>query len=61
MYNGHGDVTVILDGDTVGASYYYDAFGRHLESTGSVANPYRYAGYMFDEETGLYYKQYFKF
>jgi len=56
MYNGHGDVTMIVNtGGTVLASYYYDAFGVHLSSAGTVSNPYRYAGYMFDEETGLYY------
>ena len=56
MYNGHGDVTAILDASSnVIASYYYDAFGVHLSSTGTASNPYRYAGYIFDEETGLYY------
>ena len=56
MYNGHGDVTMIVNSSgTVLASYYYDAFGVHLSSAGTVSNPYRYAGYMFDEETGLYY------
>ena len=56
MYNGHGDVTAILDASSnVIASYYYDAFGVHLSSTGAASNPYRYSGYIFDEETGLYY------
>ena len=40
---------------TVVATYDYDAFGNHIGSTGSVVNPYRYAGYRWDEETGLYY------
>jgi RHS repeat-associated protein len=56
MYNGHADVVALTDGgDTVLASYYYDAFGVHREQDGGDSNPYRYAGYMFDTETGLYY------
>jgi RHS repeat-associated protein len=58
MYNGHGDVTALLDinGDIAG-SYYYDAFGKILESGGTMKdkNPIRYAGYQWDEESGLYY------
>lgn len=55
-YNGHGDVTALTDASgTVAASYYYDAFGTELESSGEADNPFRYAGYEFDEETGLYY------
>ncbi|MBS3899810.1 MAG: RHS repeat-associated core domain-containing protein [Dethiobacter sp.] len=37
------------------ATYEYDTFGNHIGSTGSVNNPYRYAGYRWDAETGLYY------
>ncbi|MDD2401929.1 MAG: RHS repeat-associated core domain-containing protein [Clostridia bacterium] len=36
-------------------TYYYDAFGNILESSGDTYNPIRYAGYQYDEETGLYY------
>lgn len=55
-YNGHGDVTALTDtSGVVAASYYYDAFGVELEHTGDVNNPFRYAGYELDEETGLYY------
>jgi len=55
-YNGHGDVIALTDtsGNTV-ATYQYDAFGNVLNSTGTVDNPYRYAGYRYDEATGLYY------
>jgi len=55
-YNGHGDVIALTDtnGNTV-ATYQYDAFGNLLNSTGTVNNPYRYAGYRYDEATGLYY------
>ncbi|ARC84676.1 RHS repeat-associated core domain protein [Clostridium argentinense CDC 2741] len=56
MYNGHSDVTKLLNsnGDIL-ASYYYDAFGNILEETGSINNPYRYSGYEYDSETGKYY------
>jgi RHS repeat-associated protein len=39
------------------AEYEYDAWGNILSQTGSLAseNPYRYAGYRYDEVTGLYY------
>lgn len=41
--------------------YTYDAWGKPLSCTGTMAaslgklNPFRYRGYVFDEETGLYY------
>ena len=55
LYNGHGDVTALLtENGTVAASYYYDAFGVAMETSGSFDNPYRYAGYVYDEETELY-------
>jgi len=64
MYNGHGDVTALTDGaNTIQATYYYDAFSVHKETTktgGMVStgdNPFRFGGYMFDDETGLYYLQ----
>ena len=56
MYNGHADVTALLDtSGNVIATYYYDAFGNILTSTGSADNSILYAGYQYDEETGLYY------
>jgi RHS repeat-associated protein len=57
VYNGHADVTALIDADTgdVEATYYYDPFGNILESTGSVNNNITYAGYQYDEETELYY------
>ncbi|MBE6049739.1 MAG: hypothetical protein E7214_03520, partial [Clostridium sp.] len=57
-YNGHGDVVKIVDkaGNTL-AEYYYDAFGTVKESKGSFNNPYRYAGYIYDEEADYYYMQ----
>ncbi|NCC88540.1 MAG: hypothetical protein EOM05_11895, partial [Clostridia bacterium] len=57
MYNGHADVTALLSAQTgsIDATYYYDAFGTVLSQTGNVSNSYLYAGYQYDEETGLYY------
>lgn len=56
--NGHGDVTALTDasGNTV-AQYQYDAWGNIISQSGTMAsaNPYRYAGYRYDEGTGLYY------
>jgi RHS repeat-associated protein len=39
------------------ASYTYDAWGKVLTATGTMAdiNPIRYRGYYYDTETGLYY------
>ncbi|MGE5474544.1 MAG: S8 family serine peptidase [Ignavibacteriales bacterium] len=56
FYNGHGDVTLLLDnsGQQL-ASYYYDAFGNPTSVQEDVYNPYRYAEYQYDNETGLYY------
>lgn len=71
VYNGtayayvkslQGDIVAILDenGNTV-VSYGYDAWGVPLWCTGELAEtlgkvqPFRYRGYVFDEETGLYY------
>ncbi|MFC7441143.1 DNRLRE domain-containing protein [Laceyella putida] len=56
--NAHGDVVAVTDQQgTVVASYVYDAWGNILSKTGAFAdeNPYRYAGYRYDTETGLYY------
>lgn len=57
-----GDVIALIDstGATV-VEYRYDAWGAPVAKTGPLAatlgalNPFRYRGYVFDEETGLYY------
>ncbi|MCM3005799.1 DNRLRE domain-containing protein [Priestia koreensis] len=58
LYNQHGDIIALTDekGDVV-ASYTYDSWGNILSQSGELAdvNPYRYAGYRYDNETGLYY------
>lgn len=56
--NGHGDVTALTDENgNVVAEYQYDAWGNIDSQSGTLAssNPYRYAGYRFDENTKLYY------
>lgn len=56
LYNGHADVTSLVDSTgTVKSTYYYDAFGNQTSTTGNVNNPYTYSGYQYDKETGLYY------
>ena len=64
LYNGQGDVTGILNSSgTQVVSYTYDAWGKPLTTTGSLAstigqtNPIRYRGYYYDGESGLYYLQ----
>jgi len=61
LKNAQGDITHIVDGDgNEVASYEYDAWGNHLSITGgeiAELNPYRYRGYRYDSETGLYYLQ----
>ncbi len=62
--NGQNDVIRLIDGNnnTV-VEYSYDSWGRLLSCTGSLAstlgtqNPFRYRGYVYDAETGLYYLQ----
>ena len=58
QYNGRGDVTRISDFNGNSEEYTYDAFGNQLSKTtnGEVGNnPFRYAGYMYDEESEYYY------
>ena len=60
--NPQGDITYIydIDGNRV-VTYNYDAWGNILSITGTKAstigryNPFRYRGYYYDNETGLYY------
>jgi len=56
LYNGHGDVVQIVDrnGNVVN-NYKYDEWGNTLENSEIISNPFKYAGEVYDEETGLYY------
>lgn len=65
VHNLHGDVIAILDSDgKVKVEYQYDAWGKILNRSHdgseagyylSVNNPFRFRGYQYDEDTGLYY------
>ncbi len=60
--NAQNDVIGLIDanGNTV-VKYAYDSWGKLLEITGDlkdtigVQNPFRYRGYYYDNETGMYY------
>ena len=62
--NLQGDVIAILDGSgSEVVTYIYDAWGNLVNIDGALSptlgefNPLRYRGYVYDEETGLYYLQ----
>ena len=62
VYNLQGDVIALTNNSgSVVVAYSYDAWGKPLATTGTLAatlgrlNPFRYRGYVYDEETGLYY------
>lgn len=56
LYNGHADVTALVDdAGTVQASYDYDAFGNLIANAGAVKSPIGYSGYQYDADSGLYY------
>ena len=62
--NLRGDVIAILNSSgTAVVEYTYDAWGNPISTTGSMAttlgatNPLRYRGYVYDEDTELYYLQ----
>lgn len=55
-YNSHGDVIEIKDkaGKTLN-TYEYDTWGKIVKETGNFNNPYKYAGEIYDDESGYYY------
>ena len=62
LYNLQGDVVALVNGSgTKVVEYTYDAWGKPTGKTGTMAGtlgtvqPFRYRGYVYDEETGLYY------
>ena len=65
MYNLQGDVVGLADAATgkIIAKYLYDAWGKCVSVenadgyTIGTANPFRYCGYYYDNDTGLYYLQ----
>ena len=62
IHNLQGDIVGMLDNSgALVVEYKYDAWGKGISISGSLAttlgkrNPFRYRGYIYDEETGLYY------
>ena len=62
IHNLQGDIVGMLDNSgTLVVEYKYDPWGKGISISGSLAttlgkrNPFRYRGYIYDEETGLYY------
>jgi len=62
LRNGQNDIIGILNSSGVQVVYYtYDSWGNPKSTTGTLAttvgadNPFRYRGYYFDSDTGLYY------
>jgi RHS repeat-associated protein len=53
-----GNITGLSDATgSTAATYSYDAFGVPTNSTGTVTNPFTYAGREFDSKSGLYYNR----
>ncbi len=64
MPNGQNDIVGLMDSSgAVVVSYTYDSWGKSLTVSDTLAttlganNPFRYRGYYYDTETGLYYLQ----
>ncbi len=64
VHNLQGDIVGLLDNNgALVVEYKYDVWGKPISITGSLAdslgirNPFRYRGYVYDDETRLYYLQ----
>ena len=62
LQNLQGDIVEIVDGNgNLVVEYKYDAWGKPISITGSMAdtlgkcNPFRYRGYVYDQDEGWYY------
>ena len=62
LHNLQGDIIGIVDAEeNLVVEYKYDTWGEPIYEAGSLLstlgnlNPFRYRGYVWDEETGLYY------
>ena len=62
LHNLQGDIIGIVDNNgNLVVEYRYDAWGKPILTTGTLKtslgelNPFRYRGYVYDEETELYY------
>ena len=64
LRNAQNDIVKLIDNSGAAVvEYTYDSWGKLLSTSGSLAstlgknNPFRYRGYVYDEETGFYYLQ----
>ena len=64
LRNAQGDIVKLIDKTgTAVVEYTYDSWGKLLRTTGSLSatfgkeQPFRYRGYVYDEETSWYYLQ----
>ena len=56
--DGLGSVTSLSNSaGALANTYTYDSFGKLTASTGTISNPFQYAGREFDQETGIYYNR----
>ena len=62
LHNLQVDIVDILDGSgTPVVEYKYDVWGKLLSAIGTLTDtlgkrsPFRYSGYLYDEESGVYY------
>ena len=62
LRNAQGDIVKLIDGSgTTVVEYLYDTWGKLLAITGTLKDtvgtnqPFRYRGYVYDNETGWYY------
>ena len=62
LYSLQGDVIALVDGSGAKVvEYSYDAWGKPTGKTGTLSStvgtvqPFRYRGYVYDKDTGLYY------
>ena len=64
LRNGQNDIVKLIDGSgSAVVEYSYNSWGEQTGCAGTLStalgilNPFRYRGYVYDEETGLYYLQ----
>jgi uncharacterized protein RhaS with RHS repeats len=56
LYNGHGDMVMNVDTSAKTVNEYsYDEWGNITGQIEGISNSFKYAGEVYDAETGLYY------
>jgi len=57
-YDGHGSVRFLTSANgTITDTYFYDAFGTMIASSGSTPNNYLYCAQQYDRDLGYYYNR----